>query len=325
MKSTIKICLPIVGFTGIFIISIICCSSFQQKKNTPSNQLSFEQVAVASVPVPESVTFCGETVDLKRYDLWERFDRELNVFVYMHATTMLQIKRANRYFPLIEPVLKKYGVPDDFKYLAVIESLLDVRAYSPAKAAGLWQFLAPTGKLYGLEITSQVDERYHVEKSTEAACRYLLDAYGKFGSWVTVAASYNAGMQRISDGLNRQQVTSALDMLLSEETSRYVFRIMAMKTVFSNPCRYGFALKSEDLYLPVRTKEVKVIEKITDLVSFAKKNGIDYLQLKNFNVWLRDTCLNVAGKTYIIQIPLEEDIYRDGKQVKVHDENWITN
>jgi hypothetical protein len=318
----IKNKLPIIYISGILLISIICGASFRQDNHKQYAQPAAVALHIHSMPLPESVAFCGETVDLKRYDLRERYDRELNSLVYLHATTMLQIKRANRYFPLIEPVLKKHGVPDDFKYLAVIESMLDIRAHSPAKAAGLWQFIVSTGKLYGLEISPQVDERYHVEKSTEAACRYLLDAYGKFGSWINVAASYNAGMQRINDGLGKQRVTNVLDLALPEETSRYVFRIMAMKTIFSSPARYGFVLKGEDLYTPIRMKEVKVTEKTVDLVSFAKKNGIDYLHLKNFNIWLRDTALTVAGKPYVIQIPLEEDLYHPGKRMKVHDKNW---
>jgi hypothetical protein len=327
----IKNKLPIFGLTGFFLLGVLCCISFKIGKDDVSVQLleqsSVQQpdvfYCVSSAPISDTLKFAGETIDLTRYDIRERFDREINIFTYLHASCMLQIKRANRYFPIIEPILATYKIPDDFKYLSVIESMLDVRAYSPSKAAGLWQFIPETGKLYGLEITSQVDERYHVEKSTEAACRYLSDAYKKLGNWVNVAASYNAGIQRICKNIERQQVSGALDLFLTEETSRYVFRILAAKTVFSHPYQYGFLLKKEDLYPYIRTKTVEVTQNIPNLVNFAKANGVDYLQLKNFNAWLRDTCLNVTKKTYLIQIPLEKDMRQDRQQIKVHHENWI--
>jgi hypothetical protein len=331
----IKNKLPIFGLTGLLLVGILCCISFkigkddiqEQSSEQLSEQLSVQQPntysCITSAPMPSTLVFAGETIDLTRYDIRERLDREINIFTYLHASCMLQIKRANRYFPVIEPVLAKYEIPDDFKYLSVIESMLDVRARSPAKAAGLWQFIPETGKLYGLEITSQVDERYHVEKSTEAACRYLLDAYKKLGSWVNAAASYNAGMQRIDKSLQQQQVSDALDLFLTEETSRYVFRILAAKMIFSHPYQYGFLLKREDLYPNIRTKTVEVTKNIPNLINFAKANGVDYLQLKNFNAWLIDTCLNVTNKSYLIQIPLEKDMRQDRQQINVHDENWI--
>lgn len=276
------------------------------------------------VPVPESVEFCGERISLERWDMRERFDREINSFTYLHSTTTLYFKRANRFFPIIEPILKKNGIPDDFKYLCVIESNLDVRALSPAKAAGLWQFMEKTGKEYGLEVSSLVDERYHIEKATEAACKYFKDAYKRYGNWVNVAASYNAGMGRISGSLNSQQVESAFDLLLVTETSRYVFRIMAIKEVFSHPRKYGFTLRKEDLYPPIPTKTVTVDSSIENLALFAKDKGIDYRQLKEFNVWLRDTKLTVApGKSYQIALPEPSDLYYKPSQTPVHDKNWV--
>ncbi len=278
---------------------------------------------VFSVDLPVSVMFCGETIALERYDMRERFDREINALSYLHSTTLLQIKRANRYFPVIEPILAKNNIPDDFKYLAVIESMLDVRAYSPAQAAGLWQFTAATAKEFGLTVADQVDERYHVEKSTEAACRYLRSAYKQFGNWTDAAASYNAGIPKIRSELEKQKVNSFFDLLLVEETSRYVFRLLAMKEIFSDPYRYGFVLKKENLYPVIRTKEIEISKDVPDFAEFAKEQGINYYQLKNFNVWLRDRSLKTMGKTYIIQIPLEEDMCVDPAKIEVHNTNWI--
>ncbi len=309
--------------TALFLTVYICCVSSKDEGNNPAGKQTLESIAIYSVNPPASVDFCGKTIMLDRYDVRERFDREINVFAYMHSTTMLQIKRANRYFPVIEPILKKYNIPDDFKYLAVIESMLDVRAYSPAQAAGLWQFLARTGKEHGLAITEQIDERYHVEKSTEAACRYFQNAYNEFGNWMNVVASYNAGIPRIKSELKRQRVNDAMDLLLVDETSRYMFRLLAIKEVFSNPCKYGFILKREDLYPVIRTKEVKIHEDVEDFSEFAEKYGINYYQLKNFNVWLRDRSLKTFGKTYIIQIPLEKDMFYNPSEIEVHDKNWI--
>ncbi len=267
---------------------------------------------VYSMPVPDYVEFCGKKISLDRYDMHERYDREINGFTYLHSTTMLLIKRANRYFPVIEPILKKNNIPDDFKYLAVIESNLNPRALSPAKAAGIWQFISETGKRYGLEVNSQVDERYHIEKATEAACKYLKEAYNRYGDWTTVAASYNAGMGRISSEMNNQMVDNSFDLLLVEETSRYVFRIMAAKEIFENARQYGFVLRKEDLYPVIRTKKIQVSNSIPDLAEFAKENNINYFQLKEFNIWLRDRGLTIsskAPKTYTIEIPLAEDLY----------------
>ncbi|MDR1720051.1 MAG: lytic transglycosylase domain-containing protein [Dysgonamonadaceae bacterium] len=289
--------------------------------NLPERKVPTETV---SVPFADEMVFCGEKISLDRYDMHERFDRELNSFTYFHSTTMLYIKRANRYFPIIEPILQQNGIPDDFKYLATIESNLDIRAYSPAKAAGLWQFLAEVGRKYGLEVTDQVDERYHIEKATQAACNYLKDAYARYGDWATVAVSYNAGMGRVNSQLDNQQVNSAFDLLLVEESSRYLFRILAIKAIFSNPRNYGFVLKPENLYIPIRTKKTEVASDIPDLATFAKKHGINYAVLKDFNVWLRDSKLKVTpGKKYKIDIPEKDDLYYSTNHAKVHDGNWV--
>lgn len=279
----------------------------------------------ASVDVPDQMVFAGERITFDRYDKRERMDRELNSFTYFHSTTMLLLKRANRLFPVIEPILKQQGLPDDIKYLAVIESSLDVRAISPARAAGLWQFLESTGKQYGLEVSGEVDERYHVERSTMAAARYLRDAYRKFGSWSAAAMAYNGGQGRISSELSNQGAKEALDLWLVEETTRYYYRMLAIKMIFENPQQYGFVIKPEQLYKPISFKEVTVTSSIPDLASFARSHGITYAQLKDFNSWLRSTKLTVpSGKRYTLLIPVKEDLfYRKGEKQEVHNKAWI--
>lgn len=280
--------------------------------------------ATSSPEVPRQLTFAGQQIDLSRYDRRERMDRELTTFTYMHTTTLLMIKRANRFFPAIEPILKANGIPDDFKYLMVIESNLNTLARSPAGAAGLWQFMESTGREFGLEVNSNIDERYHVEKSTRAACKYLKDSYAQYGDWITVAASYNAGLGRISSELRQQQAKTAMDLWLNEETSRYIFRMMAAKMVFTNPQQYGFLLKKENLYPVIPYEKTKVNTAISDLTEFARQKGITYAQLKDANPWLRGRSLeNKSRKEYILNIPTKEGMnYNPGKTVP-HDKNWV--
>ena len=201
----------------------------------------------SSPEVPASIEFCGKTIDLSRFDRHERMDRELLAFTYMHSTSLQMLKKANRYFPIVEPILKENGIPDDFKYLMVIESNMNPTARSSAGAAGLWQFMQGTGRDYGLEVNNNVDERYHIEKATRAACRYLKDAYAKYKDWVAVAASYNAGQARIASQLAKQDVDDSLDLQLVEETARYVYRILAAKQLFNAPTTFGFRLRASDL------------------------------------------------------------------------------
>jgi hypothetical protein len=236
---------------------------------------------------------------------------------------MLLIKRANRYFPVIEPILKANDIPDDFKYLAVIESYLDPVVASPARAIGMWQFLESTGKNYGLRITATVDERRNVAKSTEAACKYLKEAYGKYGDWVSVAASYNAGMGRISGELEKQRETSVLNLHLVEETRRYPYRIFAIKQIFENPYKYGFIIKPDDLYPPITCREVTVKEDIPDLVAFAREHEITYHDLRNFNPWLKDSKLVTGGGKYVISIPDKNKLYYNTANAYVHDKRWL--
>ena len=274
--------------------------------------------------VPSSITFCGKNIDLTRYDRYERMDRELLAFTYMHSTSIQMIKKANRYFPIVEPILKANGIPDDFKYLMVIESNLNPNARSSAGAAGLWQFMQTTGREYGLEVNKNIDERYHVEKATEAACKYLKDAYDKYQDWIAVAASYNAGQARISTQFEKQQVDDMLDLFLVEETARYVYRIIAAKIMFSNPSAFGFRLRTKDLYMPIPYKEVTVNTGISNLAEWAKKQGITYALLKNMNPWLRDNFLqNVSKRTYTLKIPTAEGMKHDPKKVKAHDKRWV--
>lgn len=280
---------------------------------------------VSSPKVPASMEFAGQQVDLRRADLHERMDREILAFTYSHQLTLLMLKRANRFFPVIEPILKEYGIPDDLKYLMVIESNLDPKIKSPAGAAGLWQFMQASGREYGLEVNDNIDERYHVEKSTRAACKYLKSLYNRFGDWMTVAAAYNGGPGGVQKKQASQGVQSSLDMQLVEETSRYMFRILAAKIVFTQPQRYGFVLRSEDLYPYIPPKEVVTITtEIADLTAFAKQYDITIAQLKAENPWLRENTLNnKSGRTYQIKIPDEKALFYDPKATVAHDKAWV--
>ena len=252
---------------------------------------------------PMQINFAGEDVPTSIADVYERLDREMVTNINYHTNTTLVIKRANKVFPIIEPILKKHGIPDDFKYLAVIESSL-VNAVSPAGARGVWQFMPATAKEKGLEVTDEVDERYHLEKSTEAACLYLKDAKDKFGTWTLAAASYNGGMNGVQRQLDSQGVTSYYDVLLTEETSRYVFRILALKEIMTHPVEYGFKFSKEELYNEVQVKTIEIDSSISDFASFAQSQGINYKILKIHNPWLRDKKLdNPSKKKYIIEIP----------------------
>lgn len=261
-----------------------------------------------SVEIPSYATFAGEKVPLDRFDVREALDRELIVNSYFHSQTIRLIKLAPRYFKIIEPILEEEGIPEDFKYLAVAESGLDPRAVSYAGAVGFWQFLRGTARDYGLEINGEIDERYHVEKSTYAACDYLKDAYEKFGNWTMVAAAYNAGMRGVERQTERQKSHDYYDLLFVEETQRYVFRIIALKLVLERPERYNFIIGDEEKYPIIQTKEVVIQGPVKDFADFAHDYGINYKLLKDFNPWLRENYLtNSAGKTYAIKIPLLEE------------------
>lgn len=279
---------------------------FQTEELLISDKNTSELYEIKALKIPSNLNFAGERVPIEKNNIRERMDRELLVNTYWQSNGLLMFKRANKYFPIIERILAENGIPDDFKYLAVAESALLVNNPSSARASGLWHFLPSTAKekRFKLEVNKNVDERYHIEKSTVAAAIYLKAAKNKFGSWTLAAASYNAGVGRVSGNLKTQGVTSYYDALLPDETERYVFRILAIKEVMSNPKKYGFLFDQEDLYLPEQTYTVEVDTVITNIASFAKKFGTNYKELKIHNPWLRENKLNNASrKKYEIKLP----------------------
>lgn len=289
------------------------------REAVPEGHLNIENPVI-----PTEVAFAGQTIDLDRVDMYERLDRELTSMVYTHGNTLLLIKRANKYFPILEPILKKNKVPVDLLYLACVESTLNQRALSPAKAAGLWQFMPSTAKQYGLEVNEWVDERYDIEKETEAACRYLLKAFNEYGNWESAAASYNGGTSRITTELEKQLADSAFDLYLVDETSRYMFRILATKLIMENPSLYGFNLKPQQLYQPVEYDTVTVSGQVADWPSWASRHGLSYSQLREANPWIRAKSLpNKTGKIYKVKIPKKESLYRSSQKQHVHNPNWI--
>jgi len=258
---------------------------------------------VFPIVVPEQLSFADEEVPLDRFYVKEALDYELTVNTYWHSSTISLIKRANRWFPVIEPILAKNGIPEDFKYLAVAESGLK-NVTSPAGAKGFWQIMKSTGREYGLEINSGIDERYHIEKATEVACKYLLEAYDKYGNWTMAAASYNAGMNKISKETLRQNQASYYDMNFGQETGRYIYRILAIKQILHKPTDYGFHLRNNDLYQPFNTYEITVDTTIHDLAAFADDYGMNYKELKIYNPWMLQAYLpDESRRVYKIKIP----------------------
>jgi membrane-bound lytic murein transglycosylase D len=256
-----------------------------------------------SFDLPKEVSFAGEAVPLHLPDVRERFDRELHINSYLHNSTMFILKRANRWLPQIEPILKANNIPDDFKYMALIESAL-LNDVSPRGAVGFWQIMKPSGKELGLEITSEVDERYDPIKATHAACKYLKKAYSKFNNWTLVAASYDRGMAGMQRAMTNQRVDSYYDLFLNDETARYVFRLLAMKEIVEHPARYGFKIHPTHLYQVEPLRYVEVDQTVPNLVSFSLANGANYKLLKRFNPWLREEKLTVKkGRKYVIALP----------------------
>ena len=287
------------GVTLIVIVSLSSLFLFAIS-NEDKNKITREGTANY---FPLEVDFAGEKMPLEIPDVKERFDRELLVNANLHASTILIIKRANRAFKIIEPILEKNGVPNDFKYLAVIESSL-INAVSPAGAKGVWQFMPATAKEIGMEVNECVDERYHLEKSTEAACKFLVAAKVKFGSWTLAAASYNGGITGVNKQIDFQKVTNYYDLLLNEETSRYVFRILALKEIMKAPEKFGFEIPKQDLYELYPTRKIEIDTAVSNLAEFAIRQGINYKILKLYNPWLRTTQLdNKNRKKYLIELP----------------------
>ena len=300
-KNIIKIVLiPILLLSAWFFAGMVKSTDPLQTFEDKSPERKY---AIYPATIPDKLDFAGEDVPIGHVDAYESLDRELLVNKYWQSQTLLFIKRANRFFPVIEPILKKYNVPDDFKYLPLAESgFLNVT--SPAGAVGIWQFLAGTAKDYGLEVNNEVDERYHLEKATEAACKFLIDSFKVYGSWTMAAASYNAGRNGINRQIGRQNERNYYDLLLYEETARYIFRILAIKLILTEPEKYGFFVSKEDLYPEISFYEVTVDQPINNFSEFSKRHGISYKTLKYMNPWLRDTKLtNRPGKSYFIKIP----------------------
>lgn len=263
---------------------------------------------IYSPVLPDTLKFAGEKVPLNIYYVHEGLDREILSNMYWHTNTILNMKRAYRFFPIIEPILKKNGIPDDFKYLAVIESNL-MNVTSPAKAQGYWQFIKATGKKYGLEINEEIDMRNSLEASTEAACKFLKALYNQFGSWTLAAAAYNCGENGLQRQLNLQEVNNYYDLRLNSETARYVYRIMAMKLIMQNPQAYGFHLRNKDMYPQIPYRTVELSGQNVDLYKFAKDNNTTYKMLKEMNPWLISNKLtNKANKTYTVRLPIEDGI-----------------
>ncbi len=289
----------------VFLFSTLLLLNGIGENESVKEIFTHESYKIKAIKLPKNLNLAGERVPIERNDIKERMDRELLVNTYWQSNGLLLIKRANKYFPILEPLLKKYGLPDDFKFLALAESAFTDET-SSAGAAGIWHFMKRTGKEYGLEINNNVDERYHIEKSTKVAAAYLKKSKERFNSWTLAAAAYNAGNYGIHKQLEKQQVDNYYDALLANETERYVFRIIALKEVISNPKKYGFLLDNEDLYTFPKTKIVKVDTVISNISLFAKKFGITYKELKIHNPWLRENKLNNASKKlYEIKIPVK--------------------
>jgi len=301
-KSIFTVGVATLTLGGYFAITSFI-ASYDEDVKTSNPEKSFENdYNVFAIDIPEQIDFAGEKIPLDIPDIKERLDRELLVNTYWQSNALLLIKRAHKYFPIIEPILKENGIPDDFKYLAVAESGLE-HVVSPAGATGFWQIMKGTAQDYGLEVNNNVDERYHIEKATEVASQYLKNSKERFGTWTLAAASYNAGNAGISRELKRQEVDDYFDLLLNPETSRYVFRIVALKHILSNAKDFGFHYEDKDLYEMKPIKKVVVDTAVSDFVDFAKQFNMNYKTLKIHNPWLRDKYLdNYTKKVYKIEV-----------------------
>lgn len=318
-----KVLKNILMFCGVlFIVGtlVFATKSAEFSDNDPKKVVANDSIEknvapeyrISSIDIPEDLNFAGEIVPQEDPEIMERIDREFLVNTYWQSNALLLMKRAHKYFPVIEPILAKNGIPDDFKYLAVAESGL-TNVVSPAGATGFWQIMRETGREYGLEINSNVDERYHLEKSTEVACKYLNRWKDKYGSWSLTAAAYNAGPGSINKYMGIQQVDNYWDLLLGDETGRYVFRILAIKEILSNPEKYGFHLEKDDYYTAVPTFTVEIDEPVASFADFAQQYEINYKILKRHNPWLREPHLNnSSGKKYAIEIP-NKGYYKETK------------
>ena len=299
----------LIGVTAAITFSIAQSTTEQESsyyETLNPDVLAFDHLDqyIHDITLPDTLDFCGELIPMDRFYVRESLERELLVNAHLHSSTMLLLKRTARWFPVIEPIMQKNGLPEDFKYLAMIESSL-TNAVSPAKAVGFWQFLEGTGKEYNLEINKEVDMRYNQEKETVAACKYLKDSYKKFGSWTLAAAAFNCGNGKISKTIEEQRVKSYFDMLLPNETERYVYRILALKLITQDPAKYGFHISDEGWYQPLKYKTITVTESIPDLIDFAINNKTNYKMLRYYNPWLRGKSLTISeGNSYQIKLPI---------------------
>lgn len=299
---------------GLFIVSILVYVYFHHVIPAQADEPELNLIKTDnhnlgktySVVLPDNLSFCSEPVPLNDQDVRERLDRELLINTYWQSQTLLIIKEFNKIKPIVEPILKEYGIPEDFIYLAAAESGYR-NLVSPSKAAGIWQFLEETGKSYGLEINNEVDERYHFEKSTIAACKYIQKSYQKFGNWTMAAASYNMGLTGLDEVSFSQKQTNYYDLHLNTETSRYVFRILALKEILRSPSKYGFMISETDLYKPHAFKSISIDTAIASLTDFAALYKMTYKELKILNPWLRSNMLtNKSTKSYQLKIILDK-------------------
>jgi membrane-bound lytic murein transglycosylase D len=304
MKTNIKYILLSLVVIAVCGTCIFAVKEVRNQEKDYRTQFS-RYYRIYAPPVPEKMDFAGEKVPLDQFYVRESLDREIMANTFMHSSTILMFKRAARWFPVIEPILKKNGIPDDFKFLALAESNF-ANVVSPSGAEGFWQFLKGTGQKYDLEINEEVDERYNVEKSTEAACRYFLEAYREYNNWTLVAASFNRGIDGVGKAVEKQHISDYYNLYLVDETARYVYRILAMKLVYNNPSAYGFYLRQSDFYPPLSIYTVTIDSTINDLPAFAQKMKINYRILKEFNPWLRRyTLTNKTARKYILTFPKE--------------------
>jgi hypothetical protein len=292
---------------GFLLVTFFLADSTTNANSNPDDNFP-QGYKIISPEMPNYLEFAGEKIPTENFEVYERMEREFLSNTYWHSATILAIKRANRWFPVIEPILKKNNIPDDFKYLCVAESNLE-NVVSPAGATGFWQFMEEAGKKYGLEINSQVDERYHIEKSTEAACKYLQDSYILFGNWIASAASYNMGQDGVQKQQERQKAKNYFNLVLNSETSRFVARIVSLKYILQNPEKYGFDIEDDDKYEPLEFTEVTLDSSVSDLADYANGLGFNYFILKMYNPWLRDNYLSNKSQTvYKIKLPSEGSI-----------------
>ena len=293
---------PVVLLAGV--ITLIAAGCNQEEKKEVVEEVKVEKEVHFSMPeIPSSMTFCDQKIDLTKLDAKERLDKELLTNTFYHSSTFQYFKRANRYFGELERILQEENMPDDLKYLSLIESGL-TQAVSPSGAKGFWQFMPAASKEYGLTVNREIDERYHIEKSTRAACAYLKNAYAKFEDWPLTAASYNRGVGGIQSDLESQQVDEYMDLYLNRETGRYFFRMLALKLIFESPENYGFHPDEMYLYEPRETRKVNVNKSISDLVQWSIDNGSNYRELKLLNPWILGKTLTVSNtKTYVIELP----------------------